>query len=96
MLSFEWDKEKEKNNLIKHKVDFNEASTVFLDEEGLLMSDPDHSREEERYLLLGISNKGNILIISHCYRNSEEVIRIISARKANKREIETYVSRKVN
>lgn len=96
MLSFEWDKEKEKKNLIKHKIDFSEASTVFLDEDGLMIFDPDHSREEERYLLLGISNKGNILIISHCYRNSEEVIRIISARKANKREIETYVSRKVN
>lgn len=96
MLSFEWDKEKEKKNLIKHKIDFNEASTAFLDEDGLMIFDPDHSREEERYLLLGISNKGNILIISHCYRNSEEVIRIISARKANKREIETYVSRKVN
>ena len=96
MLSFEWDKEKEKKNLIKHKIDFSEASTVFLDEEGLLMSDPDHSKNEERYLLLGMSNKGNILIVSHCYRGKEEIIRIISARKANKREARSYIDRKVN
>lgn len=91
-LKFEWDKRKEKANIKKHGVSFEEARTAFYDEQAILFYDPDHSDEEDRFLLLGISHKLNTLIVCHCFREEEMVIRIIQARKADKDEIEAYWS----
>lgn len=77
-------------NKQKHKISFEEAKTVFFDYNALYMPDPEHSESEERFVILGMSNKANLLIVCHCYRQSESVIRIISARKADKGEQEMY------
>lgn len=90
MIKFEWDKTKNILNIKKHGIDFNEAATVFLDDEALLIEDEKHSGEEDRFVLLGFSQKANLLIVCHCYRANEEVIRIISARKATKNETKQY------
>lgn len=90
-ISFEWDKNKALLNLEKHGVSFEEASTVFDDQNAILFDDPDHSEHEERMILLGISAKANLLIVCHCVRKSETIIRIISARKATKSEEKQYV-----
>jgi len=89
-LSFEWDEQKNEINKKKHKISFEEAQTVFFDDEAKLIGDPDHSEEEERFIILGMSNRANLLIVCHCYRMSETVIRIISARKATKTETLQY------
>ena len=89
-LSFEWDESKNITNQKKHRISFEEAQTVFYDENALLIDDPDHSEEEERFILLGFSLKANLLVVCHCYRQSESVIRLISARKATKSETTTY------
>jgi len=91
-LIFEWDDKKNESNKQKHKVSFEEATTVFYDEEALVISDPDHSEDEERFIILGESNRANLLVVCHCYRVSETVIRIISARKATKNEMKQYYS----
>ncbi len=93
MLRFEWDDQKNVLNIMKHGIDFHEAVTVFLDEDGLIINDPEHSEKEERFIIIGVSNKGNILIVCHCYRENDEVIRLISARKATKRETKQYLER---
>jgi len=77
-------------NLLKHKVSFAEAKTVFEDENARLIFDPDHSEEEERFILLGLSTKSKILTVVHCYRDDERNIRIISARKSTKVEQKQY------
>lgn len=89
-LCFEWDANKNRINIRKHGVSFEEARSVFLDEEALLIDDPDHSEQEERFILLGFSEKARMLVVCHCYRQSESVIRIISARKATKTEAHAY------
>lgn len=89
-IRFEWDENKNQINQIKHKISFEEAQTVFGDEEALVINDPDHSEEEERFIILGYSNKANLLIVCHCYRKSDTVVRIISARKASKAEERQY------
>ncbi len=89
-LQFEWDKKKEKVNIKKHGVSFDEARTVFYDENALQFFDPDHSDEEDRFILLGISFKLKVLIVCHCFRESEKVIRIFSARKADADEEHEY------
>ncbi len=89
MLSFSWDKEKSEINIEKHGVSFEEAMTVFYDEEALLEYDESHSDEEDRFRLLGRSNVGNVLLVVHCIR-SETIIRIISSRKATSREREQF------
>lgn len=89
-IRFEWDDEKAALNLKKHKVSFEEAKTVFYDPNALLISDPEHSIEEDRFIIMGISNKSKVLVVCHCYRENEEVIRIISARKADSLEIKQY------
>ncbi len=89
-LIFEWDPNKNIANQKKHKISFEEAQTVFLDENALLINDPDHSAEEERFILLGFSRRANLLIVCHCYRQSESIIRIISARKATRAEERAY------
>ena len=90
MIRFEWDEVKNRINKVKHGVSFEEASTVFYDINAILLDDPDHSKEEDRFLILGISRKMRLCIVSHCYRDNDKIIRIISARRATKREIESY------
>lgn len=89
-LRFEWDENKNEINKRKHKISFEEAKTVFYDDEALVIDDPDHSEEEERFIILGFSERANLLVVCHCYRASETVIRIISARKATKSERNFY------
>lgn len=91
-LQFEWDPEKSRTNQRKHKVSFEEAQTVFLDENALRFFDPDHSQDEDRFLMLGMSFSLRVLVVCHCYRENDSVIRIISARKADKREQSGYWS----
>ena len=90
MIKFEWDENKNRTNQKKHGISFIEAQTVFYDDEALVIDDPEHSKEEERFIILGLSNKANLLVVCHCYRASETVIRIISARKATKTESQYY------
>lgn len=90
MLQFEWDENKNIINKIKHHISFEEAETVFYDDLALMIDDPDHSQDEERFIILGMSSKANLLIVCHCYRASDTVIRIISARKATKTEAMYY------
>lgn len=92
-LRFEWDPDQDRANLEKHKVSFQEASTVFLDENGLLIDDPDHSLEEGRFIILGLSSSLRILLVCHCYRATGGTIRIISARKAGRLERAAYIQR---
>ncbi len=89
-LRFEWDKRKEKANIKKHGVSFNEARAVFYDENAMQFFDPDNSENEDRFILLGISFKLRILIVCHCFRESETIVRIISARKADSDEEKEY------
>jgi hypothetical protein len=76
-IKFEWDENKNKLNQKKHKISFDEAKTVFYDESALVIDDPDHSENEDRFIILGISSKANLLVVCHCYRESDTVIRII-------------------
>ena len=89
-IRFEWDFNKNEINKKKHKISFEEAQTVFYDEEALIIDDPEHSEEEERFIILGFSKKANLLVVCHCYRKDDSVIRIISARKATKTERNQY------
>lgn len=90
-LRFEWDPEKNEMNKRKHQVSFEEAQTVFYDDDAKVIDDPEHSAEEERFIILGFSKKANLLVVCHCFRASETVIRIISARKATKTEAKQYL-----
>jgi hypothetical protein len=89
-LRFEWDATKNRENRRKHGVSFEEAQTVFLDENAIRFFDPDHSDAEERFLMLGFSLRLRVLVVCHCFRADDAVIRIISARKANKKEALEY------
>ena len=90
-ILFEWDKNKNLANIKKHKISFEEAKSVFFDENARVISDPEHSETEERFIILGISNKLKLLIVVHTYRKNDEIIRIISARKATKSESKYYL-----
>ena len=91
MIEFEWDKIKASKNLEKHGVSFEEASSVFYDDFAIQFYDKNHSElEEDRFLILGISNNSRMLMICHCEKKSGNVLRIISARKATKNEREFY------
>ncbi|HXC17643.1 MAG TPA: BrnT family toxin [Holophagaceae bacterium] len=92
-LRFEWDAGKSRLNEQKHKVSFEEAATAFQDENALLIDDPDHSEEEERFVLLGLSASLRLLVVCHCYRAKGGVVRIISARKAGRTENRAYFER---
>ena len=92
-LRFVWDPRKARENASKHGVTFEEAQTVFFDDHALLVGDPDHSDEEDRFLMLGISSILRILVVCHCYRESDSEIRLISARKADKDERRGYNER---
>lgn len=89
-LRFEWDPRKALANAAKHGVSFEEARSVFADERAKLIDDPDHSEEEDRFILLGLSSSLRVLIVCHCYREDDGVIRVISARKATPREAKFY------
>jgi len=89
----EWDEKKHSLNKRKHGLSFTEALTAFADENGLLIDDPDSSEDEDRLLLLGLSAKLRLLVVSHTYREADSTIRIISARKANRSEQEQYWKR---
>ena len=89
-IIFEWDDKKDKANKRKHGVSFEEARTAFYDENAIQYFDPDHSDEEDRFILLGISYQLKVLVVCHCFRESDSVIRIISARKADKEEEYEY------
>ena len=89
-LQFEWDEAKANANLKKHGVGFAEAKSVFLDDHAKLIPDPDHSIDEERFVLLGYSSILKLLVVCHCYRAEGRVIRIISARKATRQETQIY------
>lgn len=89
-LLFEWDNEKSRINQKKHGVSFEEAKSVFYDDNAIQFWDEDHSDAEDRFLLLGRSSKMRILLIVHCFREQESVIRIISARKATQKESQEY------
>jgi len=89
-LRFEWDENKARSNLKKHGVSFEEAETVFYDENAIEFYDDEHSEWEDRFLLLGISHRMRLLLICHVYREKNGVIRIISARKATKNEAKHY------
>lgn len=85
-MNFNWDPKKASENVKKHKVTFEEAVTVFYDPMAKISDDPDHSADEERFLMIGHSNRENLLIVVHVYKEKNETIRIISARKATKKE----------
>jgi uncharacterized protein len=89
-LVFEWDEEKNRANVRKHGVSFEEARSAFLDENARVLPDPEHSDEEDRFVLLGLGASLHILVVCHCYREEESVIRIISARKADREEQRQY------
>lgn len=90
MLSFVWDEDKNKINVLKHGVSFQEAQTVFDDENALFIYDPDHSEKEDRSILMEVSRDLRLLVVCHCYREEGKPIRIISARKATKKETNSY------
>ena len=90
-LNFEWDENKNDINKRKHGIAFEEALTVFYDDNAILFDDPDHSEFEDRFLIIGITNSERLCIVSHCYRGADDdIIRIISARKATKNETKFY------
>jgi len=90
-IRFDWDPKKAAENVKKHGVTFEEARTVFFDERAKLIDDPDHSEDEDRFVLLGVSNTLKVILVCHCYRQEGNVIRIISARKASRHETKQYV-----
>jgi uncharacterized protein len=92
-IHFEWDPRKARSNLKRHGVSFEEAVSVFYDDEALMQEDPEHSEDEERFVLLGLSSVLRILVVIHCFRGEDERIRIISARKATSYEAGQYQAR---
>ena len=94
-IKFEWDAAKASTNVRKHGIEFGEACSVFEDEEALLIRDVDHSVGEERFVLLGLSVACRILVVVHCEREGGDVIRIISARTADRSERAQYLLRRV-
>ncbi len=89
-IRFSWDPAKAKSNERKHRISFQEARTVFYDDNARLEDDPDHSQDEDRFILLGMSAHLRILVVCHCYRSDDQEVRIISARKATKKERQQY------
>jgi len=87
---FEWDEAKNRTNRRKHGIGFEEARSAFLDEYARVTPDSEHSDDEERFVLLGLSTALRLLVVCHCYRESEEIIRLISARKATRQEADQY------
>ena len=93
-MRFEWDATKEKANRRKHGISFDEAQTVFFDEHAVQFFDPDRSEDEDRFILLGMSFKLRVIVVCHCFRESETVVRLFSARRADKGEEQEYWRRR--
>ena len=93
-ILFEWDEAKSKINAQKHGVTFQEARTVFQDDYALVIPDTEHSQDEDRFIILGLSVLANMLVVCHCCRGEDDVIRIISARKATTAETRQYMNRR--
>ncbi len=89
-ITFEWDDKKANRNVKKHGVAFEEARSVFFDDQAIQFWDESNSKDEDRFLMLGLSNKLRIILVVHCFRESDSTIRIISARKATKNEMKEY------
>ena len=89
-ITFAWDERKNRENQRKHGISFEEATTIFADENARLIRDPEHSQSEDRFILLGFSAKLRILVVVHAYRQDEKEVRIISARKATPKERKQY------
>jgi uncharacterized DUF497 family protein len=89
-LRFEWDERKNRSNKKKHGVSFEEARSAFLDANARLIDDPDHSDDEDRFILMGMSEFLRVVVVCHCYRQNDDVIRIISARRADSEERSSY------
>ena len=89
-MNFIWDEKKNQINIKDHKVSFQEAETVFYDPNAKIIHDPEHSSGENRFIILGISKLLKLLVVCHCYREGDELIRIISARKATRKETKDY------
>jgi uncharacterized DUF497 family protein len=89
-IRYEWDPRKSRANKAKHGVSFEEARTAFLDESARIIPDEEHSTEEDRFILLGLSVQLKFLVVCHCYRESDQLIRIISARRASASERRKY------
>jgi uncharacterized DUF497 family protein len=89
-IRYEWDPRKSRANKAKHGVSFEEARTAFLDESARIIPDEEHSTEEDRFILLGLSVQLKVLVVCHCYRESDQLIRIISARRASASERRKY------
>lgn len=90
-IRFTWDTAKARANQRKHGVRFEEAQTVFTDEGALLIDDPDHSIDEDRFVIIGFSSQARLLTVCHCYRQSDEVIHVISARRSTRNEAGQYI-----
>ena len=93
-IRFEWDAAKEKANVRKHSISFEEARTAFFDEQAVQFFDADHSDEEDRFILLGMSFKLRVIVVCHCFREGETVIRLVSARRADTGEERDYWRRR--
>ncbi len=89
-LDFVWSEDKDRQNQKKHGISFEEAKSVFFDESAIEFFDPEHSDDEDRFLMLGLSFRLRVLLVCHCFRQKDSLIRIISARKATRREQEYY------
>ena len=89
-MQFVWDENKNIANVKKHKVSFEEAKFVFFDINAKIIHDPDHSDTEDRFLILGLSELLKLLVVCHCYKEEDDIIRIISARKATRKETSKY------
>jgi uncharacterized DUF497 family protein len=89
-IEFDWDEAKNKANILKHGISFGEATSVFYDDYALLIADPDHSETEDRFVLLGLSFKLRLLLVCHCFEVDDGLVRIISCRKAKRKEMSLY------
>jgi len=89
-IRFEWDRRKARSNERKHGISFDEASSAFYDDNGLIIDDPAHSKDEARFILLGLSASVRLVVVVHCFRDDDDVVRIISARKATPAESRQY------
>lgn len=89
-LKFEWNPKKNTSNIKKHKVSFEEAKTVFLDDSAAIAYDPDNSLNEERFIIIGFSLFARLILVCFCERNNGNTIRIISARKLTKKELKDF------
>ncbi|MBS0377736.1 MAG: BrnT family toxin [Proteobacteria bacterium] len=90
LLRLEWDERGNATNRRKHGVSFEEARTAFLDDNARVIPDPDHSEGEDRFVLIGLSISLRVLVVCHCHRQTDEVVRIISARRADQNETKQY------